>query len=74
MMNNMMNNVMNNIEMVSRLKTAAHYQRKAVCALLPEGMESHVDVISNELKLMLKEMVETSGNEKKQGSRKIDIG
>ena len=57
MMNNMMNNVMNNIEMVSRLKTAAHYQRKAVCALLPEGMESHVDVISNELKLMIKEMV-----------------
>lgn len=45
-----------NKEMSSRLKTAAQYQKKAVCALLPEGMESHVDVISNELKLMIKEM------------------
>jgi hypothetical protein len=101
--------VADNKEMSSRLRAAAKYQKKALCALLPEGMESHVDVISNELKSMAQEMVaglvmecvrsamsdmedvtkavkscseeepnnigkKTSANEKKHGSRKIDIG
>ena len=44
-------------EMVSRLKTAAGYQRKAILALLPEGMDEHLDVIEKELKSMLAETV-----------------
>ena len=31
--------------MMKRLKKAAGYQRQAILALLPEGMEGHLDVI-----------------------------
>ena len=34
-----------NKELAKRLKTAVRYQRQAVLALLPEGMEGHLDVI-----------------------------
>ena len=71
-------------EMPARIRLAAEYQKKAVCALLPEGMENHVDIISNELKLIVKEIIHDevfdnsnirmAEKEKKHGSRKIDIG
>lgn len=44
-------------EMMSRLRTAAGYQKQAVRALLPKGMEGHLDVIEKEVKLMLAETV-----------------
>ena len=60
MMNSSMNMMSRNMEMISRLRKAAHYQKKAVAALLPECAESHIDVIGNELKLMLVEMLTAS--------------
>ncbi len=48
---------MMNSEMISRLKTAAGYQKKAIRALLPEGMEGHLDVIENEIRSMFAEAV-----------------
>ncbi len=41
--------------MMKRLKKAAGYQRQAILALLPEGMEGHLDVIEKELGAVLKE-------------------
>ena len=41
--------------MMKRLKKAAGYQRQAILALLPEGMEGHLDVIEKELKEMFAE-------------------
>ncbi|MCR5002025.1 MAG: hypothetical protein K6A71_09555 [Lachnospiraceae bacterium] len=46
-----------NMEMVKRLKTAAHYQRQAIRALIPKNMEGHLDVIGKEIKEILKETV-----------------
>ncbi|MBO6166505.1 MAG: hypothetical protein J6O17_09105 [Eubacterium sp.] len=47
---------MNN-DMRDRFKRAREYQRKAMMELLPEGMEKHLDVIKNEMKLMITESV-----------------
>ena len=44
-------------EMISRLRKAGGYQRQAIRALLPEGMEGHLDVIENEIKKMFEETV-----------------
>lgn len=41
--------------MMKRLKKAAGYQRQVILALLPEGMEGHLDVIEKELKEMFAE-------------------
>ncbi|MCR5687244.1 MAG: hypothetical protein K6G58_04420 [Lachnospiraceae bacterium] len=46
---------MMNKDMAKRLKTAARFQRQAVLALLPEGMEGHLDVIEKEIRSMLAE-------------------
>ena len=78
---------MMNKEMMGRLKTAAGYQKKAIRALLPEGMEGHLDVIEKEVKMMLAEAAAgfftgcMSGTEAKgepedrqdKGSRKVTI-
>ena len=48
---------MMNKELISRLKKAGGYQRQAIRALLPEGMEGHLDVIENEIKQMFEETV-----------------
>lgn len=48
---------MMNKEMLGRIKTAAGFQRQAIRALLPEGMEGHLDVIEGELKAMFAEAV-----------------
>jgi hypothetical protein len=78
---------MMNKEMMGRLKTAAGYQKKAIRALLPEGMEGHLDVIEKEVKMMVAEAAAgfftgcMSSTEKKdepqdrpdKGSRKVTI-
>lgn len=46
-----------NKEMMKRLRTAGNYQRKALRALFPEEVGSHLDVIEGELKEMFKEIV-----------------
>lgn len=51
-----MSNIFNNVEMMRRLRTAGKYQRKAVRALFPEQMSSHLDVIEEEIKGMFKDM------------------
>ena len=48
---------MMNKEMMKRLRTAGNYQRKALRALFPEEVGSHLDVIEGELKEMFKEIV-----------------
>lgn len=48
---------MMNKEMFGRIKTAAGFQRQAIRALLPEGMEGHLDVIEGEIKAMFAEAV-----------------
>ena len=45
-----------NKEMMRRLRTAGNYQRKALRALFPEEVSSHLDVIEGELKEMFKEI------------------
>ena len=45
-----------NKEMMRRLRTAGSYQRKALRALFPEEVNSHLDVIEGELKEMFREM------------------
>ncbi len=45
----------NNMEMISRFRTAAGYQKQAIRALFPERMSGHLDVIENEIKLMITE-------------------
>ena len=47
---------MNNT-MIKRLKTAGEYQKKAILALLPERTAGHLDVIGNEMKQMVAEML-----------------
>ena len=42
--------------MKDRIKTAAGYQKKAIRALLPAGMDGHLDVIEKEVKVMFAEM------------------
>ncbi len=42
-------------ERMERLKRAGEYQKKAILELLPEGMEQHMDVICQEVRLMAKE-------------------
>ena len=44
-------------DMRDRFKRAREYQRKAMMELLPEGMEKHLDVIRNEMKLMVTESI-----------------
>lgn len=51
-----MSNIFNNVEMMRRLRTAGKYQRKAVRALLPDQMSSHLDVIEDEIKGMFKDI------------------
>ncbi len=46
-----------NKDMMKRLRRAAGYQKKAVRALLPEGMEDHLDVIEKEMKAMFGELL-----------------
>lgn len=46
-----------NKELLGRLELAGQYQKKAIRALFPEGMEEHMEVIENELKAMLMEVV-----------------
>ncbi len=48
---------MMNKNVIDRLKTAAGYQRQAFRALLPEGMEGHLDVIGQEMKAMFAELL-----------------
>ena len=45
-----------NKEVMKRLRTAGNYQRKALRALFPEEVSSHLDVIEGELKEMFKEI------------------
>ena len=45
-----------NKEMMKTLRTAGNYQRKALRALFPEEVGSHLDVIEGELKEMFKEI------------------
>ena len=45
----------NNHEMISRLREAAGYQKKAVRVLFPERMGAHFDVIENEIKMIFME-------------------
>ena len=47
----------NDMEMISRIKEAAGYQRKAIRALFHERTIRHLDVISGEIRSMLKEAV-----------------
>jgi len=42
---------------LQRLKTAYMYQKKAVRALLTEGIAEHLDVIEKEVKDLMKEIV-----------------
>ena len=44
-------------ESVPRIRTAMEYQKKAIMALMPEPMEEHFEVIGNEIKKMMAEMV-----------------
>lgn len=46
-----------NKELLGRLELAGQYQKKAIRALFPEGMEEHIEVIENELKAMFMEVV-----------------
>lgn len=76
-----------NKEMIGRLKTAAGYQKKAIRALLPEGMEGHLDVIEKEVKMMFAEAAaglfaesvcakgdkDDPDKEQDKGSRKVTI-
>ena len=59
-------------EMVGRLKTAAGYQRKAILALLPEGMDEHLDVIEKELKSIVAETVAKVMEERSVSACKSD--
>ena len=59
-------------EMVGRLKTAAGYQRQAILALLPEGMEGHLDVIEKEIKSMVAETMTKVMEERVRSSCKSD--
>ncbi len=63
---------MMNSEMVSRLKTAAGYQRQAIRALLPEGMDEHLDVIEKELKSMVAETMTKVMEERAKSACKSD--
>lgn len=63
---------MMNKEMLGRLKTAAGYQRQAILALLPEGMEGHLDVIEKELKSMVAETMTKVMEERVRYSCKSD--
>ncbi len=47
-----------NTEMLDRIMTAKAYQKKAILALFPEEMNSHVEVIERELKLMAGEVLQ----------------
>ncbi len=64
-------------DMRDRFKRAREYQRKALMELLPEGMEKHLDVIRNEMKLMVAEslgrMLTERVSESKKKATKIDI-
>lgn len=76
-----------NKEMLSRMKTAGEYQRKAVRALFPEKVGKHLDVIEKEIKMMLLEMAadvveecrkmepheKEQGCERASGVKKVDI-
>ena len=46
-----------NKTMIKRLKKAGEYQKKAILALLPERTAGHLDVIGNEMKQMVAEML-----------------
>lgn len=47
-----------NKEMLYRMKIAGEYQRKAIRALFPEEIGSHLDVIEKEVKMMVVEAAE----------------
>ena len=78
---------MMNKDTIHRLKKAAGYQRQAILALLPEGMDSHIEVIENEIKKMFEETVtnvifecrqenektDTKDDNKKTGIKKVTI-
>lgn len=63
---------MMNKEMLGRIKTAAGFQRQAIRALLPEGMEGHLDVIEGEIKAMFAEAVTKVMTEHAAGECKSD--
>ena len=42
-------------DMLKRIKTAGMYQKKAIKALIPENMNSHLEVIEGEIKAMITE-------------------
>lgn len=42
-------------DMLRRIKTAGMYQKKAIKALIPENMNSHLEVIEGEIKAMITE-------------------
>ncbi len=48
---------MMNKSILKRLRTAAGYQKQAIKALLPDGMDGHLDVIGGELKSMFCEIM-----------------
>ena len=61
-----------NKSMLDRLRTAAGYQKQAIRALLPEGMEGHLDVIEKELKVMFAEIAAGVMAECRSGSAGTD--
>ena len=74
-------------ETIERMRVAGEYQKKAIRALFPEKMNTHLDVIEQEVKAMFFEMVadcmkkghrdsepkDTSAQEKDGKAKKIDI-
>ncbi len=44
-------------EVAKMNKELLHRMKKAICALFPEKMGGHLEVIENEIKIMLMEMV-----------------
>ncbi len=77
---------MKNSDMIKRIRKAAGYQKQAIRALFPEGMDEHLDVIEKELKSMFTEIIAGAMSEcvknrcdndqdedPKSGVRKVDI-
>lgn len=62
-----------NKEMLHRMKTAGEYQRKAIRALFPEELSGHIDVIENELKIMLMELVTELMNDSRKESTSEEL-
>ncbi len=62
---------MMNKSRIDRLKKAAGYQRQAIRALLPEGMDGHLDVIEREIKAMAAELLAGAFTECRETAAKV---